>query len=148
MSYIIAQDLTHAVDNANTDKPETLAQILVSIMSVTWMVARRQGPTGIRKYTEDGKYLRSRINMPTLPATASVTRYEADTMTGFAIHEMGHNICTDLDVWKEACRKGKEYAQILNAFEDPRMELDFYTGPFRWCQKIFRITHRILCQSF
>ena len=78
--------------------------------------------------------------MPTLPANASLSRYEADVMTGFAIHEMGHNICTDIDVWKEACSEGKEYAQIMNAFEDPRMELDLLQrGHFAGARKCLEL---------
>lgn len=140
MSYIIAQDLTHAVDTAIQTSLRHLPDFGKVECEVTWHGGLTAGTNWSLNDTEDGKYLRSRINMPTLPATASVTRYEADTMTGFAIHEMGHNICTDLDVWKEACRKGKEYAQILNAFEDPRMELDLVSrGRFAGARKYLEL---------
>ena len=124
MTYIIAQDLTHAVDTAIQTSLRNLPDFHKVECKVSWFGGTTAGTRWSLSDIEGGKYLRSSINMPTLPATASVTRYEADTMTGFAIHEMGHNICTDLEVWKEACSEGKEYAQILNAFEDPRMELD------------------------
>ena len=92
MTYIIAQDLTHAVDTTIQTSLRNLPDFPKVDCKVSWFGGSTAGTRWSISDVEGGKYLRSSINMPTLPATASVTRYEADTMTGFAIHEMGHNL--------------------------------------------------------
>ena len=124
MSHIIAQDLSAAVDATIQTSLRHLPDFHRVKCEVLWHGGMTAGTQWQISKVEEGRILNSRINMPTLPANAPLTRYEADTMTGFAIHEMGHNICTDIAVWREACHEGKSYAQILNTFEDPRMEAD------------------------
>ena len=124
MSYVIAQDLSVAVDAAVQTSLRHLPDFDKVDVTVTWNGGATAGTRWSDTEIDGKRHLKSHINMPTLPATATVSRHEADVMTGFAIHEMGHNICTDMNVWKDACAKGREYAQILNTFEDPRMEMD------------------------
>lgn len=124
MSYVIAQDLSVAVDAAIQTSLRNLPDFDKVDVTVTWNGGLTAGTRWSDHEIGGKRHLKSHINMPTLPATATVSRHEADVMTGFAIHEMGHNICTDRAVWREACAKGGQYAQILNTFEDPRMEMD------------------------
>ena len=124
MRNVIAQDLSQAVDNAINTSLKNVPDFADASCSVTWCGGETAGTQWRIDKIGEAKILQSKINMPTLPANASLSRYEADVMTGFAIHEMGHNICTDIDVWKEVCAAGRTHAQIMNSFEDPRMELD------------------------
>jgi hypothetical protein len=125
MNYVLAQDLAKAVDATIQTSLRNLPEFKSVKCKVLWSGGYTAGTAWqVDIGSKGGRYLQSKINMPTLPATASVSRFQADVMTGFAIHEMGHNICTDINVWKEACKKGSAYASILNAFEDPRMEYE------------------------
>ena len=110
---IITSDLQQAVDANIQTAVSSLPDFKSAQVAVTW----KGGETaGTRWQLTDG-HLVSRINMPTLPMNAVLNRFEADVMTGFAIHEIGHNICTDMSVWREACQKGKAYTNILNALK-------------------------------
>ena len=133
---IITSDLQQAVDANIQTAVGSLPDFKSAQVAVTW----KGGETaGTRWELTDG-HLSSQINMPTLPMNAVMNRFEADVMTGFAIHEIGHNICTDIDVWKEACRKGKAYTNILNALEDPRMEKDLVSrGRFAGATRVLEL---------
>ena len=133
---IITSDLQQAVDANIQTAVGSLPDFKSAKVSVTW----NGGQTaGTRWQVRDGR-LESNINMPTLPMNAVLNRFEADVMTGFAIHEIGHNICTDMDVWKEACRFGPAYTNVLNALEDPRMEKDLVSrGRFAGAKRVLEL---------
>jgi cobaltochelatase CobT len=73
----------------------------------------------IWNYDQNGK-LHTNITFPFLPATALLKRFEADIFHGYAIHEMGHNLYTDIAVWKDAV--AQKVSRLVNCFEDPRQE--------------------------
>ena len=84
MRNVIAQDLSQAVDNAISTSQKRAD--LLAHAQLLGAVERQPVHSGVFK--DEGKILQSKINMP-LPANASLSRYEADVMTGFTIHEMG-----------------------------------------------------------
>ena len=133
---IITSDLQQAVDANIQTAVGSLPDFKSAQVAVTW----KGGQTAGTRWELNGGHLVSQINMPTLPMNAVLNRFEADVMTGFAIHEIGHNICTDMSVWREACQKGKAYTNILNALEDPRMEKDLVSrGRFAGASRVLEL---------
>ena len=62
------------------------------------------------------------IYLPVIPEGASDEFLDA--CAGFLDHEVSHNLFTEMDKMKEANKLGKKHGIMLNALEDPRVEME------------------------
>jgi cobalamin biosynthesis protein CobT len=81
-----------------------------------------RGKTAGVAYSISGGWVSATLNFPYMPDDASISRGEADRMIGYAIHEDGHILFTDFDVFKRYSAQSKLHGAILNGIEDARME--------------------------
>tara|TARA_R100001594_G_scaffold32864_3_gene61051 strand:- start:870 stop:2948 length:2079 start_codon:yes stop_codon:yes gene_type:complete len=115
MRDVIAQDLFNGLQKS-IHTSLTNAGVDVGTLDV---FAKGNTAGTIWNYDRKGK-LHTEISFPFLPATALLKRFEADIFHGYAIHEMGHNLYTDIAVWKDAV--AQKVSRLVNCFEDPRQE--------------------------
>tara|TARA_A100000172_G_scaffold20805_2_gene11832 strand:+ start:913 stop:2094 length:1182 start_codon:yes stop_codon:yes gene_type:complete len=116
---VIAQDLSTALQ-ASCHTSLANAGLKVETVRVDFHGDTASTSWNIKTNAEGERVIRTKITFPYLPANAVLSRYEADVFSGFAAHEMGHNLYTDVEVWKEACAEGLSH--LVNCFEDPRQE--------------------------
>jgi hypothetical protein len=64
--------------------------------------------------------------LPAMPLDARLSRREGELIVAFIVHELGHALFTDFDVFKRACREGLK--NLVNALEDIRIERDLIAG--------------------
>jgi hypothetical protein len=62
------------------------------------------------------------MQLPSLPATAWLSRAEADRVAGFIVHECCHVLHTSRTTWELAVRDGERVALWTNCLEDVRIE--------------------------
>src|SRR5262245_18056733 len=63
------------------------------------------------------------VMMHVLNTAAPLLRIEADSMTAYWLHEVGHVLFTDPKVWQmQACGRNPAFKYLCNALEDPRQE--------------------------
>lgn len=104
-------------------------------------VSRALGRNDISTYfTGDGAYASTdHIVLPHMPITAQLGDDEMRVFRGYHIHEVGHIVYTDDNLWQRACksydRAGKRWKKhSLNALEDVMIEHninDVYAGARR-----------------
>ena len=122
MHNIIACELVSAVEKNTLSALKYVTDLKLKKLNIKW-----GGHTASTswEYTDNNELI-SNINFPPIKADAKITNYMAEVYTGFALHEIGHNLCTQKDVWDKAValeRRGKVgLTQLLNALEDPRQE--------------------------
>jgi Cobalamin biosynthesis protein CobT VWA domain len=66
--------------------------------------------------------LQAAIIYPAMPIDASIKRGEADRLTGYSLHEIGHILYTDIDMLKGAAACGTLTKELSNGIEDVRIE--------------------------
>ena len=124
MHNVIAQELVSAVEKNTQSALKYIPNLKVKRLKINW-----SGYTASTRwqYNHENELI-SEINFPPIKANAKITNYLTEVYTGFALHEIGHNICTDKDTWDDAIKlewKGhKGIVKMLNALEDPRQEKD------------------------
>ena len=124
MHNIIAQELVSAVERNTHSALRYIPNLKVKDLKIKW-----GGNTASTwwKYNDDNELV-SEINFPPIKADAKITNFMTEVYTGFALHEIGHNICTDKDVWDKAIHMERTghtgILKLLNALEDPRQEKD------------------------
>ena len=124
MHNVIAQELVSAVEKNTQSALKYIPNLKVKRLKINW-----NGYTASTRweYNHENELI-SEINFPPIKANAKITNYLTEVYTGFALHEIGHNICTDKDTWDDAIKlewKGhKGIVKMLNALEDPRQEKD------------------------
>jgi hypothetical protein len=64
--------------------------------------------------------------LPAMPLDARLSRREGELIVAFIVHELGHALFTDFDVFTGACRQGLK--NLVNALEDIRIERDLIAG--------------------
>ena len=122
MHNIIACELVSAVEKNTLSALKYVTDLKLKKLNIKW-----GGHTASTNwhYNNDNELV-SEINFPTIKADAKITNFMAEVYTGFALHEIGHNICTQKEVWNNAIKleqKGNVgLTQLLNALEDPRQE--------------------------
>ena len=89
----------------------------------SWTIKPFPGTAAIGQETDwNTGGVRWRLHMPAMPLDARLSRREAEVMTAYTVHELGHALFTDFDVAKEARKEG--LAHVLNGLEDIRIERD------------------------
>src|SRR5882672_4032510 len=84
---------------------------------------RSSSDTASVTHSVDKRRVHALVEMPRLPLDKALTRQEADAMTAFWLHEIGHVLYTDAAVWRErACVRGSAFKYLCNALEDARQE--------------------------
>ena len=83
-------------------------------------VTTQGGTTAAVTWTSDTREVR--LDMPSLPPDAMLTRVEADRLVAFIAHECCHVLHTDRDAWSRACADGPRVQAWTNALEDVRIE--------------------------
>lgn len=80
------------------------------------------------------------IVYPFMADDAYLTRGEADRLTGYTIHEAGHVLFTDTNVFRAFAARGTFHKMILNGIEDARMEREVirtgFSGGSRRCLEV------------
>ena len=122
MHNIIACELVSAVEKNTLSALKYVTDLKLKKLNIKW-----GGHTASTSWEyNNNNELISNINFPPIKADAKITNYMAEVYTGFALHEIGHNLCTQKDVWTKACeleRHGQVgITRLLNALEDPRQE--------------------------
>jgi hypothetical protein len=122
MHNIIACELVSAVEKNTLSALKYVTDLKLKKLNIKW-----GGYTASTSWEyNDKNELISNINFPPIKADAKITNYMAEVYTGFALHEIGHNLCTQKDVWNKAValeRRGQVgITRLLNALEDPRQE--------------------------
>jgi hypothetical protein len=84
------------------------------------IVTTQGGGTASVKY--DAPSRRATLNLPSLPASAQVSRAHADRITGYVIHEACHVLHTDWAAWTRAVKAGARIRYWTNGLEDMRIE--------------------------
>lgn len=87
-----------------------------------WVVQPYPGTAAI---AFDG-YSQWTLCLPAMPLDARLSRREGELIVAFIVHELGHALYTDFDVFKRACREGLK--NLVNALEDIRIERDLIAG--------------------
>ena len=64
--------------------------------------------------------------LPAMPLDARLSRREGELIVAFIVHELGHALFTDFEVFKGACKQGLK--NLVNALEDIRIERDLIAG--------------------
>lgn len=106
-----------ATDLLRRALPDVFVEVIVAAdsetgtASVDWRWGQRYG---------GGRTLKVTINMPVRPATYRLTAGEFNHWAAYVLHEIGHPLHTDMDVWKAAVKARKH--NLLNSLEDVREE--------------------------
>lgn len=68
--------------------------------------------------------VKATVMYPAMPQDARIKRGEADRLTGYSLHEIGHILDSDISVFSQAQQEGKLTRELMNGIEDARVERD------------------------
>ena len=141
---ITVSDFLHATRSAFTGSIQAAGKTVGSI------TIKADMDTAAVSWEDHNGRVYVKLHMPRMPAQARLTRQEADALTGYWLHELGHCLYSTPGGMKAAHNEGgQRLAHVLNALEDPRMEKAVIDGGnFPNAARLFhQLAGRILLKS-